>query len=47
MAYISARPDSFLGLKNLDTIITTVCLEMPFGGGLCHVETSQLVSIAR
>ena len=31
MPYISARTGSFLGVKNLDTINTIICLEMPFG----------------
>ena len=33
MAYMSARTDSFLRLEYLDTIITMICSEMPFGGG--------------
>ena len=32
-AYMSASTGSFLGLEYLDTIITKVSSEMPFGGG--------------
>ena len=40
-----AYTGSFLGLANLDTIISIVCTEIPFGGGSCRVETGRLVSI--
>ena len=38
MAYMSAKSCSFLGLENLHMIVALVCLEVPFGGGSCHVE---------
>ena len=46
MTYISKRAGSFLGLENLDMIITIVCSEMHFGMGSCRVEARQLVCFA-
>ena len=41
---MSVRTGSFLGLEKLDTIITIICSEMPFGPAL--VETGRLISTA-
>ena len=43
---MSAKSCSFLGLENLYMIVALVCLEVPFGGGSCHVEMGRLVCVA-
>ena len=45
MAYISTSTGSFLGIENMDTIITIVCSESPFGGESRRVETGRLVCV--
>ena len=45
MVYMLARTCSFLGIENMETIITIVCSESPFGGSSRLVESGRLVCV--
>ena len=45
MVYMLARTGSFLGIENMETVITIVCSESPFGGGSRRVESGRLVCV--